>query len=244
MLHKTNAIILRSVKYGETSLVVTAFTDLYGVQTYMVQGVRTAKSRQNRAAFFQPGTLLELVVYHQPQKTMQRIREFQAAYIYNGLQEDVVKNSIVLFSVEVLLRLLPELGPLPSLFTLAYEYFIALDKMPLHTVANFPLFFIIECSRELGYTLKGQYTPETPYLNSTDGGFTDHAPAEPSGLSDDEARALSMLLQVTDTTALNHIEMNAGQRLRLIDWYVAYLQQHTQHMGNIRSLSVLRAILH
>ncbi len=244
MLHKTNGIVLRPVKYGETSLVVTLFTELYGVQTYMVQGVRSAKSRQNRAAFFQPGTLLELVVYHQPQKTMQRIREFQAAHIYNGLKEDVVKNSIVLFSVELLLRLLPELGPLPALFTIAYEYFIALDKMPLHDVANFPLFFIMECSRELGYPLKGSYSASAPYLNMHEGGFTDHAPGEMSGINDEDARALSALLQASSTDALKQVEMNAGQRLRLIDWYVAYLQQHTQHMGNIRSLSVLRAILH
>ena len=244
MLHKTNGIVLRSVKYGDTSLVVTMFTDVYGVQTYMVQGVRTAKGKQNRAAFFQPGTLLELVVYHQPQKTMQRIREFQAAYIYNGLQEDVIKNSIVLFSVELLLRLVPELGPLPSLFTLAYEYFVALDKMQLHDVANFPLFFIMECSRELGYPLKGSYTVKTPYLNMQDGGFTEYAPTEMSGISNEDAEALSMLLAVSSTDTLKQVSMNAGQRLRLIDWYVNYLQQHTQHMGNIRSLSVLRAILH
>jgi len=244
MLHKTNGIVLRSVKYGETSLVVTLFTELYGVQTYMVQGVRSAKAKQNRAVFFQPGTLLDLVVYHQPQKTMQRIREFQAAYIYEGLQEDVVKNSIVLFSVELLLRLLPELGPLPSLFTIAYEYFISLDKMPLHDVANFPLFFIMECSRELGYPLRGSYSASSPYLNMQDGGFTDHAPAEMPGVSDEDAQLLSVLLNVSGADGLKGVAMNAGQRLRLIDWYVAYLQQHTQHMGNIRSLSVLRAILH
>ncbi len=246
MLHKTNGIVLRSVKYGETSLVVTIFTEVYGVQTYMVQGVRTAKTKQNRAAFFQPGTLLDLVVYHQPQKTMQRIREFQAAYIYNGLQEDVVKNSIVLFSVELLLRLLPELGPLPDLFSLAYEYFTALDKMPLHDVANFPLFFIIACSKELGYNIKGNYSPETPYLDLMEGGFTETAPKEVSQLNEMDSWALGMLISVSDagTETLKLIEMSADRRLRLIDWYVAYLQQHTQHMGNMRSLAVLRAILH
>ncbi len=243
MLQKTNGIVLRSVKYGETSLVVTMFTEIYGVQTYMVRGVRAVKAKQNRAVFFQPGTLLDMVVYHQPQKTMQHIREFQAAHIYSGLQEDVVKNSIVLFSVELLLRLLPELGPLPSLFALTFEYFMALDKMSHHDVANFPLFFIMECSRELGYPLKGSYTGETPYLNMTEGGFTDHAPAE-SGISNEDAQVLSLLLQVTSIDTLQQVAMNAEMRLRLIDWYVGYLQQHTQHMGNIRSLSVLRAILH
>jgi len=244
MLEKTNGIVLRSVKYGDTSLVATIFTSVYGMQTYMVQGVRTSKAKQNRAGFFQPGTLLEMVVYQQPQKNMQRLREYQAAYIYNGLQEDVIKNSIVLFSSELLLRLLPELGPLPALFDLAFEYFVSLDKMPMKDVANFPLFFIVQCSRELGYNIKGSYSKETPYLNLHDGGFTEHTPKEMSVVNDEDARMLSRLLEAADLESQKVVEMNADMRLRLIDWYVAYLQQHTQHMGNIRSLSVLRVILH
>ena len=97
MLHKTNGIVLRSIKYGDSSLITTIFTAIFGVQTYIVQGVRSTKANQNKGGFFQPGMLLDLVVYQQPQKNMQRIREFRAAYIYTGLQEDVVKNSISMF---------------------------------------------------------------------------------------------------------------------------------------------------
>src|SRR4051812_44832359 len=115
MLQKTNGIVLRSVKYGDTSLVTTIFTAVSGVQTYMVKGVRTSKAGKNRAGSFQPGVLLEMVVYQQPHKNIQHIREFQAAYLYNSLHENVIKNSIGLFSAEVLLRLLPEHAPLPVL---------------------------------------------------------------------------------------------------------------------------------
>jgi DNA repair protein RecO (recombination protein O) len=244
MLSKTNGIVLRSIKYGDSSLITTLFTSVYGVQTYIVQGVRSAKPSQNRSGSFQPGTLLELVVYQQPQKNMQRIREFQAAYIYGSLQEDVVKNSVLLFSAEILLRLLPEHAPLPTLFDMAYGYFIALDKMPYASVANFPLFFIINCSRILGYELKGEYTQLTPHLNLQDGGFTEHPPATPPFASEDDARLLDLLLKTDTLETLERIELNADIRLRLIDWYIAFLQVHTQHMGNIKSLSVLRAILH
>ena len=244
MLHKTNGIVLRSIKYGDSSLVTTIFTSVYGVQTYMVQGVRSSKMRQNRAGSFQPGTLLELVVYQQPQKNMQRIREFQAAYIYKSLQEDVIKNSILLFSVEVLLRLLPEQAPLPVLFDLAYEYFVALDIALQNRVGNFPLYFIINCSRILGYELKGNYSAETPHLNMQEGGFTEHTPSAMPMTNDEDARKLGLLLYADNFEKLTTIELSSQTRLRLIDWYVTFLQTHTQHMGNIRSLSVLRAILH
>jgi DNA repair protein RecO (recombination protein O) len=244
MVHNTDGIVLRSIKYGDSSFITTIFTSLYGVQTYMAQGVRSTKAGKNRGSFFQPGTLLELVVYQQPQKNMQRIREFQAAYIYTTLHEDVIRNSVLLFSVELLLRLLPEHAPLPVLFNFSLAYFKALDIAPVAHVANFPLYFVIQCSRELGYELKGEYSTETPYLNLQDGAFTEHPPATIPFASDEDARIMSRLLAATDVATFNTTEMNGTTRLRLIDWYVAFLQQHTQHMGSIRSLSVLRAILY
>src|SRR6476661_3747757 len=106
MLQTTRGITLRSVKYGETSLICSIFTETYGIQSYHLKGVRAVKARSNRAGLLQPATLLDLVVDHRPQKNLQHVREFHPAYIYCSLQEEVVKNSIALFSVELLLKLL------------------------------------------------------------------------------------------------------------------------------------------
>lgn len=244
MLHKTNGLVLRSIKYGDSSLITTIFTDVYGIQTYMVQGVRSVKARQNRAGFFQPGMMLELVVYMQPQKNMQRIREFQPAYIYTTVQESVVKNSIVLFSAELLLRLIPEHAPMPVLFDFTFNYFKLLDTTSTEHVANLPLFFIVQCCRFLGYELTGDYSVATPHLNLQEGGFTAHAPASIPYTKDEDAIALNTFLREDDYDRLKATEMNAAMRFRLIEWYIAFLKQHTQHMGNIKSLQVLQTILH
>lgn len=244
MLQKTNGIVLRSVKYGESSIIATIFTQLYGVQAYMVQGVRSVKAKQHRAGLFQPGTMLSLVVYHQPNKNLQRIREFHVSHIYSSVQEEVVKNSIVLFSVEVLLRLLPEGAAMPDLYEYTENYFKHLDILPLAAVANFPLAFVAHCSREFGFDLKGSYSPSTPYLNLAEGGYTEHAPVMGSPAGEAEGQALSLLLKIGLPDEWHSVKMNADMRLRLLDWYVEYLQLHSQHMGNVRSLSILRSVLH
>lgn len=244
MLHKTNGIVLRSIKYGESSLVTTIFTSAFGIQAYIVQGVRGSKSKLNRAGYFQPGTLLELLVYCNPKKNLQRISQFQAGHIYNGLPGNVVKNSIVLFSSEMLLRLLPEQGPLPALFNFVYEYFITLDKTHLEQIANFPLFFIIQCSRELGFDLKGSYSAQTPHLNLQEGGFTDKDSIVVPAIYEEDVIALDALLKIKDYDTLKNIQLTSAIRLRLTDWFIAFLQLHTEHMGNIKSLAVLRMILH
>ena len=77
-LHKTKGIVLRAVKYGETSLIVTMFTELFGLQSYLVNGVRTStKKGSGKANLFQPTAILELVVYHNELKHLNRIKEFK-----------------------------------------------------------------------------------------------------------------------------------------------------------------------
>jgi DNA repair protein RecO (recombination protein O) len=244
MLHKTRGIVLRAVKYGDTSLICTIFTEAYGTQSYMMQGVRSAKSKQQKAGLLQPATLLDLVVYQKPLRSMQRIREFHPAFVYHSMQEEVVKNSIALFSVELLLRLLPEHAQAPELFRFCYDYFCMLDEWPVADVANFPLFFISRCSQYLGYELKGNYSEQTPHLSLHAGGFTAHPPSVPPYLTNDEAHILDNILKSKDTTQLKELGINAAMRYRLLDWYIQFLQLHTQHLGNIRSLAVLQEVLH
>lgn len=246
MLLSTQAIVLRSIKYGETSLVVTMFTRVWGVQTYLVQGIRvaSAKGRSSRAGLLQLATLLDIVAYRTPGQHLQRLREFSPAYLYTALQEEVVKNSIALFSVELLLRLLPADAEHSELFDAALDYFMQLDTLPIESVANFPLYFIVLCSRMLGYDLAGEWSERTPHLNLREGGFTAEAPMVRPFVPDEDAAALGRLLKIAAMKDLHTVEMNAGQRFRLIDWHLEFLHQHTQHLGPIKSLGVLRAILH
>ena len=107
-MFKTRAIILRTVKYGETSLVVTAFTELFGLQTYLVNGVRTAKKSGLKASLYQPASVVDMEVYHNERNTMHRIKECNRAHVFNNILTDVVKNSVALFLMELLYKLLKQ----------------------------------------------------------------------------------------------------------------------------------------
>ena len=242
MLQSTRGIVLRSIKYGETSLVTNIFTEQFGIQAYLVQGIRTSKS--NKSNLLQPATLLDLIAYQKPEKNLQRLKEFQNAYIYSSLQQEVIKNTIALFSVELLLRLLPEHAALPELFEFSFQYFKLLDKLNEDEVANFPLFFAVQCGNYLGYRIKGEFSLKTPHLHLHEGGFSEHTPLVSPFIPDEDARLFDLLLRKNELVSLREVEMNAQMRFRLLDWYMAFLHQHAQHLGQIKSLSVLHAILH
>jgi DNA repair protein RecO (recombination protein O) len=116
MLHSTKAIVLRTVKYGETSLVATLYTELFGVQAYLINGVRTDKKSGTKANLFQPGTLLDTIVYHHPSKNLQRIKEVRIATIYQSIHRQIIKNAIAIYVVELISKTITEPECNPELY--------------------------------------------------------------------------------------------------------------------------------
>ena len=108
-LNKARGIVLRTVKYGETSLIVTIFTELFGVQSYLVNGVRAStKKGSGKANLFQPAAILDLIVYHNELKNLQRIKEFRWGHLYQNIFSDIKKNAVSLFMIELLTKCLKQ----------------------------------------------------------------------------------------------------------------------------------------
>src|ERR1044071_7173878 len=106
-LHKTKGIVLRAVKYGDTSLIVTIFTELFGIQSYLINGVRAStKKGSGKANLFQPAAILDLVVYHNELRNLQRMKEFRWGHLYQNIFSDIRKNAVSLFMVELLAKCL------------------------------------------------------------------------------------------------------------------------------------------
>src|SRR6266487_5776466 len=113
-LHKTKGLVLRTVKYGETSLIVTIFTELFGIQSYLVNGVRAStKKGSGKANLFQPAAILDLIVYHNDLKNLQRVKDLKWANLFQHIFYAVRKNAVAVFMVELLTKCLkqPEANP-------------------------------------------------------------------------------------------------------------------------------------
>ena len=115
MIHSTKGIVLRTIKYGETSVIASVFTELFGIQSYLVNGVRTS-GKSSKAHFFQPSSILDMEVYHNDLKNLQRIKDLKWSFIYKTILSDVIKNSIALYMVELLQKTLKQPEPNADLF--------------------------------------------------------------------------------------------------------------------------------
>jgi DNA repair protein RecO (recombination protein O) len=249
MTHTTKAIILRTVKYGETSLVVTAFTELFGVQTYMVNGVRSSKPGA-KANLFQPAALLEMVVYHHENKSMQRIREFRWAYLYEHILSNVIKNSVALYMVELLHKCLKQPEPNPELFGFCEDALLQLDMADNTVTANFPLFFSLHLPHFFGFKPQpvlsdGDTFSETDmvYFDLREGYFERQQPAHPHFIEGASAQTTAQLLKVLHPQELEVFQLNHGLRRKLLVAYHDFYTLHISDFGQLKTMLVMQAVL-
>jgi DNA repair protein RecO (recombination protein O) len=243
-LHKTKGIVLRTVKYGDTSVIVSVFTELFGIQSYIVNGVRTiSKKGSNKASFFQPAAILDLVVYHNELKNIQRIRDYKWSFLYRHILFDVIKNAVAVFMVELLQKTLKQPESNPELFYFVEDSFIHLDDAEGQVVANFPLFFSLHLATLYGFRFSDQYTAQKTILDLQEGEFVHDQPVHPYFLQDPYSHITSQLLRVMQPHELDEIKLNHETRRVLLQAYQTFYALHVQDFGVMKTLPVIQEVL-
>lgn len=243
MLSQSIGIVLKTIKYGETSLIVQLFSEQLGLHSYMLKGIRKTKSATATANLFYPGSILQLQLEHKPQRHLQVIKEFQCAYIYQELQSDIAKHALLIYAVELLLKTLPEQETMDLLFQYTHQQFIAIDQKSLTELLYFPLYFTITCGQFLGYNILGAYSTNTPFADPIQGSFSATAPNIEPYLTHEESCLLNQLiLQCNNASSIN-LNIDKHTRNKLLDWYLIFLKSHHTSVGQMKSLPVLRSIL-
>lgn len=244
VLHKTKAVILRTVKYGETSLIVSAYTELYGLQSYIVQGIRTnSKKGSGKANYFQPGSVLELIVYHHDLKNLQRIKEFKWSFLYEHVFSDVIKNSVLLYMVELLQKCVKQPEANPDLYSFVEEAFMQLDKANETVTANFPLYFSLQLCNFFGFQINTDDAVMRSILDLQEGNFVDKYPQHAYYADGKVAELIKELLKVMQPHELTEIPLNHLQRRQLLETIETYYKLHISEFGKMKTLPVLQQIL-
>ena len=243
-IHKTRGIVLRTVRYGETSVIVSILTELFGLQSYLVNGVRTyTRKGSGKANLFQPTAILDLVVYHNELKQLQRIKEFRWGHLYKHVLTDVTWNAVALFMIELLTKCLKQPESNTDLFHFAEDAFIHLDESSGSITANFPLFFALHQPVFFGFRIDDNYSSINQYLDLQEGSFVPAAPSHPHFLEDRHAWTTSQLLKVQHPADLADIKLNHEFRRELLFAYERFYALHIQDFGSMKTLPVLKEIL-
>nr|WP_294989258.1 DNA repair protein RecO [uncultured Sediminibacterium sp.] len=244
MLHATKGIVLRTVKYGDTSIITTVYTELFGIQSYLVKGVRqTTKTSAGKAAYFQPSALLDMEVYHNELKQLQFVKEYRWSYLYESVLSDVVKNTVAMYMIEMLQHSLKQPEANPELFYLIEDSLKQLDRGTETLTANLPLYFILHLATELGFKPQGTYSTATPYFDLQEGQFVADMPAHPYFQETLQASVTSQLMELQFYNDLENLKLNRATRRNLLESYQTFMALHIADFGELKTLPILQEIL-
>lgn len=243
-IHKTKGIVVKTVKYGDTSLIATIYTEVFGMQSYIVKGVRkpTKKGLSNNN-YFMPGALLDLQVFHNEQKQLQFIKEYSFSKIYISLFSNVVKNSATLFCLEILHHSIIQPESNPTLFYFIEESFILLDVNSDDTLAaNYSIYFSIRLADYLGFGIQNNFSTSNKILDLQQGFFTQNFPTNNHYLNEVLSQQVSHFLCLSSLAEVSSIKLNQHARRGLIDGIINYFSLHITQFTNLKTVEVLRQI--
>lgn len=219
MLQHLKAIVLHSVKYGESGIIAQVFSDLLGRQSFLVHSVRKKNSKIS-PYLFQPLTLIDIVGYIKENREIQRLKEIKASVPLQKLHFDIRKSSIALFISEILNKTLREADPNPALFNYLSHAIQILDIAETG-IENFHLIFLMQYTKFIGIFPKDN--KDHMFLNGSH--------------SLDIFDLTEYSLSETSEIRIPHTD-----RQELLDELVYYYCYHIEGLGTIKSIEVLREV--
>lgn len=226
MLHKTKGIVLNYIPYGDSSIIAKVYTEIFGAQSYIINGARS-KSGKSKIGFFQPLTLLDLVVYFKDNQ-INRISEIKCSKPFRSLHTDLKKASITMFLTEVLGKILFAEKEHLELFEFMEDALTDFDQQEAH-YENFHLQFLLKLTRHLGLEVESAEDFHREI---------NHFKAIPSYSLEIDVLIDNLIKQPWDEPCKMH---NAQRRL-ILDSIMSFYQHQLGIATDSKSLQILREL--
>lgn len=240
MLHTTQGIVLRSVKYGETSLIFDVFTADWGLRTYIVHGVRQEKSRIS-PILVRPTAIVEMVVYHNEQRGINNIREIRPAYIYQRLPFSVRHGAVGLLIGELLQKSLREAEADADLYRFITQTLQMLDNQE-EVSSSFYLIFMAQLPFYLGFAPQLEDFDEGRVFDYREGRFVRPVGSENVLYFDEESSRILVDLCCTPLEEAADLDIAPDDRQRLYRNLLDFYSFHLPSFVELQSYEVLRQL--
>lgn len=240
MLHKTRGIVFKTTNYGESSVIVQVYTEKFGLQSYIVNGVKRPRAKISRN-MLQPLYLLDMVVYHKATGNVQRIAELKNSPVLQSIPYDMIKTSIVLFLNEVLYKSVKHQATDENLFGFIFHGIEWLEHQQ-EGLANFHLLFLLKLTRYMGFYPEINQDINADFFDMKDGIFKRYKPDHALYLSPPHTQNFNRLLQYSFEN-MQQLKLNNDERRYLIAKLLEYYSLHIENFGHVHSHEILEEVL-
>lgn len=226
--------MFRSLKYSESSLILDIYTLEKGLHSFIVGGVRKAKSKMKN--IFHPVNIIEFVAYDSDNR-LSRIKEAGYALSYNRISSSVIHSSIAMFMIDLARNAIKENEGNTDMYNFLRQHLIELDKAE-GGFSLLPHRFAIDLTRYLGFEPLNNYDSENTYFDMIEGAFVCQELGHPHILG--EAMSLWMYKLMSD---VGESQIDKILRSEILDIILKYYRLHIDGFKELKCLPVLRSVL-
>ena len=235
-----DGIVLRTLKYGETSLILDLYTKEKGLVSCIAGGVRKRRTSLPAAAL-QLLQIVQATIYYKDSDKLNRIKDVRVLVHNSDLIDDPLKRIIIIFLAEVLQKSIKEKEMRPELYSFIHDSLSTLNNIS-SGVANFHLVFMLRLSKFLGFFPRDNHTEENCWFDLEDGGFTD-LPEPRKTLGKEESLQLTALMKSQYGDPAGDLLGHSSERKMALESLISYFQYHVEGFGQLKTPEILHVIL-
>ncbi|HPK08958.1 MAG TPA: DNA repair protein RecO [Saprospiraceae bacterium] len=234
-------IVLRVLKYQESSVICDMYTREKGLRSYIVSGVRSTRSK-SKTSVYQLMNILTFSAYDGNSEKLNRIKEANFAYLYHKLNFDVIRSSIGVFCLELTRNSIKEQESNPELYDFLINWFKYVDSGEKLNFSLLPLKFAIDLTGYLGFFPLNNSDQVNFYFDLLDGEFYNSTNSK--YCTDEESGELISKLIKCQSSELSDIHAPAALRKKTLKYILDYYSLHIPNFRELKSIEVLATVLH
>ena len=223
-IQKAEGVILRRIKYSETSLIVTLYTREYGKIGLIAKGARNPKSKF--VGSLEPASCVSIIYYHKEGRDLQMLSEVDSMRSNSSIINSIRKIAVAFAIVNLIDSVVTESESNEDIFDLLKESLLALNDREI----DIPIlwYFEINLLRQIGFEIDVD---------------------NPEGIGKGErlkGEALELFEQLED---IDLSEMKAEQFTRgtfkkINRFFEKYFEYHIEGMKQTKALSFVKELVH
>lgn len=243
MLVETEAIILQSRKYGDTSKIISAFTFEGGRVSLIAKGCRSPKSKF--AAMLEPMCRLRINFYKKPNRDLHVLSNSELVNPYRNISTSLDSLTSAYLILETVLRTQHENEKNEELFFLISDSLEEINKCKMDSFSVFVKFMLV-LSQMMGFEISipndtEYFENHYYYFNFENGTIIDNIKHFNKNIFRFNSDLLNKLkrISVLELNVSGIIAFEATQKAALLSFFSGYFSYHLDKGVSFRTTNLI-----
>lgn len=238
---KTSGIVIRSIKYGETSLIVDIFTKDFGLRSYIVNGIRKPNSKKS-ASSLQVTSFVDIIAYdNKDADKLNRLKEFKLSKYHDGIYNNPIRSMVAQFMIEILRKCVKDYEENIELYEFMEQWFEHLNSSQ-NSMANSLLVFMVKLASLMGIGFSNHDTMISEFFDLQEGEFTSNIPEHKYYIEGTNSTYLKLIIS-SSIEDMHEFNIKSSVRSQLLDELILFYRLHIESFGELKTLDILRSIM-